>query len=94
MQSLTWTKHAITRQQQRGISATMVDTVLQYGKKTFLQGGCFLLMVPKKRIKLLHLSDDVSGVGLVLSGNTLVTVEHVKKIFRKKRVNRNWRREQ
>jgi len=42
------TKHAETRQQQRGIKNETVDLLLQYGKKTYKNNGTAVLCFPKK----------------------------------------------
>ena len=42
------TKHAETRQQQRGIKNETVDLLLQHGKKTYKNNGTVVLCFPKK----------------------------------------------
>jgi len=42
------TKHAKTRQQQRGIKNETVDLLLQYGKKTYKNDGTAVLCFPSK----------------------------------------------
>lgn len=85
MGNIIRTDHFVARQQQRGISDEMVDSVLRYGVKFFINGARVLILVPRKKVKKLGLSEKITDVAVVIEDNALITVMHrISKIPRKK----------
>ena len=65
------TKHAETRQQQRGIKNETVDLLLQYGKKTYRNNGTAVLCFPRNiQTKL---EQEHKGIKNLKSAYTLIT---------------------
>ena len=76
------TKHAETRQQQRGIKNETVDLLLQYGKKTYKNNGTAVLCFPRCiQTKLVQERKDIknliSAYALITTNeNRIITVGH------------------
>jgi hypothetical protein len=76
------TKHAKTRQQQRGIKNETVDLLLQYGKKTYKNNGTAVLCFPRCiQTKLVQEHKDIknliSAYALITTNeNRIITVGH------------------
>ena len=65
------TKHAETRQQQRGIKNETVDLLLQYGKKTYRNNGTAVLCFPRNiQTKL---EQEHKGIKNLKSAYALIT---------------------
>lgn len=76
------TKHAETRQQQRGIKNGTVDLLLQYGKKTYRNNGTAVLCFPRNiqtKLEQEHKSikNLKSAYALITTNdNRIITVGH------------------
>lgn len=93
MENIILSQHAAIRCQQRGISYEEIITILREGKKEYRGNECFMFYVPKKKAKLLELSEKVIGVAVIISNGIIVTVEHIyKKIEKKFRCSQHRRR--
>lgn len=90
MENYILSQHAAIRCQQRGISYEVINTILRLGQKEYRGDSCFLVFVPKKKVKELKLSEKIIGIAIIISNGIIVTVEHIyKKIEKKFRCNQH-----
>jgi hypothetical protein len=88
--TLTWTDHACTRAQQRGIRPDAIEAVLKYGRCYHVGGDYYALHlghrdVTRARRRGLRL-EPYKNIAIVIFDEHVITVEHVP------RIPRHWRR--
>ena len=77
MTTLIFTNHAIARCQQRGITRDLVELILQYGDERYQNDAAYLVFVPQSKIRALKLPEKISGIGVLIKDNVVITVKHL-----------------
>ena len=83
-----YTKHAITRMQQRGITPECVEAVIAFGREQFRAGGYVYLATRRVVKKMLNggISKEVAlrshGVYVVVIGGHVTTAAHKSTNFK------------
>jgi len=77
-----YTAHAVERMNQRGISSSVIDLVIDWGR-CFISHGREVYFIPKKMIRKLNAQgvltvdpERLKGVYVVVGNGEIVTVAH------------------
>jgi len=75
---MDFTKHAKVRLQQRAISETMIDLVLQYGEKLSAPGGATLTVFNERAfLRVQQLIERAKNVSVIQAEDgTIITSQH------------------
>ena len=91
MNNLQFTKHAMIRSQQRGINKFAISIIMQYGHFSHVRGDAksWSMSKQEKRYARGDLGKAFTKIEkklgyLVVKNNTLITVAHAHKKFKKK----------
>jgi len=88
---MTWTKHARTRAQQRGIRRKAIEAVLEHGRRYHAGTNAYAIHLGRRDVKAARRRglrlEAYTNIALVISvDDHVITVEHVH------RIPRHWQR--
>lgn len=79
-----YSKHALKRMQQRGISKETVEQIVRYGKRRRTHEAFVYLLTKKQRERLLlaqkvsaQQTDRLDGIEVIVEARIVITVQHI-----------------